>query len=125
MTKTTRITAAIATVLATIGAAVFVKGRSARGASAAPAASASATAERAVPVNIASAVMKDVPIIVEGLGTVTPLATVIVKSQVDGRLEKVAFKEGDTVKKGDLLALIDSRPFTIQLQQGSAALTRD
>jgi len=125
MTKSQRIAAAVATILAASAAAVvFARGRTARGAST-PAASASASGDRVVPVNVATAVMKDVPVIVEGLGTVTPLATVVVKSQVDGRLEKIAFKEGDAVKKGDLLALIDPRPYTIQLQQGTAALARD
>jgi multidrug efflux system membrane fusion protein len=128
MTPSQRITTAVVTVVALSGAAfVVVKGRTARGAQnpGAPAGSSSTGGDRAIPVNVSPAVVKDVPIIVEGLGTVTPLATVIVKSQVDGRLDKVVFKEGDAVKKGDLLALIDPRPFSIQLQQGSAALSRD
>lgn len=129
MTPTTRITTAIVTIVALSAAGVvFVKGRTARGAvgGAGPTGSGSAApGDRVIPVNVAPAVVKDVPVIVEGLGSVTPLATVVVKSQVDGRLDKVVFKEGDAVKKGDLLALIDPRPFSIQLQQGSAALARD
>jgi multidrug efflux system membrane fusion protein len=50
---------------------------------------------------------------------------VTLKSQVDGRLEKVYFREGEQVKKGQLLAQIDARPFQIQLQQGQASLARD
>jgi multidrug efflux system membrane fusion protein len=128
MTPSQRIVTALVTATAlSAGAFVVVKGRIAHGASGqtSPAASSSGGGDRAVPVNVAPALVKDVPIIVEGLGTVTPLATVVVRSQVDGRLDKVVFKEGDTVRRGDLLALIDPRPFSIQLQQGSAALARD
>lgn len=125
MTKGQRITVAVVTVAAASAlGVVVVKGRTARGASP-PAAASAAGGERMVPVNVARAVLKDVPIVVEGLGSVTPLATVVVKSQVDGRLERVAFNEGEAVKKGDLLAIIDPRPFSIQLQQGTAALARD
>lgn len=124
MTKPQRITVAAFALLAGAAVVVVGKARSARGA-AKTAASASMSGDRLVPVDVAAAVMKDVPIIVEGLGTVTPLATVVVKSQVDGRLDNVVFAEGDTVKKGDLLAVIDSRPYAIQLRQGSAALARD
>ena len=59
------------------------------------------------------------------LAATHPTAPVVVKSQVDGRLEKVFFKEGEQVKKGQLLGQIDARPFQIQLQQGQAALARD
>jgi len=88
----------------------------------APAASAEA---RVVPVSTAAVERRDVPIYLEGLGNALPLATVTVKSQVDGRLDKVLFHEGDEVKKGDLLAQVDPRPFTIQLHQAEAALFRD
>lgn len=84
-----------------------------------------ATADRVTAVSVASVEKRDVPIVVEGLGTVTSLATVTVKSQVDGRLDRVLFKEGDTVKKGDVLAQIDPRPYLIQLHQAEAALVRD
>ena len=84
-----------------------------------------ASADRVVPVLVASVVQRDVPIFLEGLGNVLPLATVQLKSQVDGRLDTVAFKEGQTVKKGDLLAQIDPRPFAIQLHNAEAALARD
>lgn len=81
--------------------------------------------ERKVPVLVDTVVQRDQPIVLEGLGTVTPLATVQVKSQVDGRLQSVAFKEGALVKKGELLAQLDPRPFQILVAQTSATLARD
>lgn len=84
-----------------------------------------AAADRVTAASVATVEKRDVPIVVEGLGTVTSLATVTVKSQVDGRLDRVLFKEGDTVKKGDVLAQIDPRPYLIQLHQAEAALVRD
>jgi multidrug efflux system membrane fusion protein len=97
-------------------------GSPAPGAPAGPAASAG---DRVVPVTTAVVVRRDVPVTVEGLGNVVPLMTVTVRPQVDGRLDRVFFKEGDPVKKGDVLAQIDARPFSIQLHQGEAALARD
>jgi len=89
-------------------------------------ASPSATYEnRIIPVQVVTVSHVDIPIILEGLGNVLPIATVVVRSQVDGLLEKVYFKEGEQVKKGQLLAQIDPRPFQIQLQQGHASLARD
>ena len=81
--------------------------------------------ERVVPVATAPVEKRDVPTWLEGLGNATPLYTVVVKTQVDGRLDKVLFKEGEWVKKGTVLAQIDPRPFTIQLHQAQAALVRD
>jgi len=128
MNRSQRIVVAVV-VLAGIGggALALTKRHDAKGATG-PAASASASgapADRVIPVTVTNATKKDVPVVVEGLGTVTALATVTVKSQVDGRLEKVLFEEGKPVKKGDALALVDSRPFSIQLQQGQAAFARD
>jgi membrane fusion protein, multidrug efflux system len=67
----------------------------------------------------------DVPITINALGTVTPLATVTVHPQITGPLIKVAFTEGQTVKAGDLLVQIDPRPFQASLDQALAALQRD
>jgi membrane fusion protein, multidrug efflux system len=82
-------------------------------------------ADRPVPVLLARAASRDVPITLEGLGTVTAYKTVNVRPQVDGRLDKVVFHEGQAVKQGEVLAQIDPRPFEIQLHTGQAALARD
>jgi membrane fusion protein, multidrug efflux system len=102
----------------------LVRSRSA-GAGAGPAAAGDAAAQRVVPVASATVARRDVPTWLEGLGTVTAFKTITVKSQVDGRLDQVHFKEGDAVKKGQLLAQIDPRPFEVQLHQAEGALARD
>jgi multidrug efflux system membrane fusion protein len=86
---------------------------------------AKAGADRPVPVLVATATARDVPIYLEGLGSVVAFKTVNVRTQVDGRLIRVDFREGQAVRRGDLLAEVDPRPFTIQLHQGEAALARD
>src|SRR5262245_46840429 len=78
-----------------------------------------------IPVVVASAVTKDVPVFLTGLGTVTPLNTVTVRSRVDGELLRVAFREGQLVKEGDLLAEIDPRPFQVQLTQAEGQKAKD
>jgi multidrug efflux system membrane fusion protein len=88
-------------------------------------AKAAATPDRAVPVVTAIVQQKDTPIYLEGLGSVSAFYTVTVKTLVDGRLESIPFTEGQYVKKGDLLAQIDPRPFEIQEHMGEAALARD
>lgn len=78
-----------------------------------------------MPVGIALAEKGDVPITFEGLGTVTPLATVTVKTQINGQLTQIAFQEGQLVKKGDFLAQIDPRIYQAQLEQYQGQLVRD
>jgi multidrug efflux system membrane fusion protein len=78
-----------------------------------------------MPVGIAVAEKGDVPVMFEGLGTVTPLATVTVKTQINGQLTRIAFKEGQLVKKGDFLAQIDPRIYQAQLEQYQGQLVRD
>ncbi len=95
-----------------------------RKAAAGPAASAAAAA-RPVPVVAATVEQKDVPIYVEGVGNAVPIQQVVVHPQVDGRLDKVFFTEGQSVKAGDVLAQIDPRPFDIALHNAQAALARD
>jgi membrane fusion protein, multidrug efflux system len=67
----------------------------------------------------------DIGITINALGTVTSLATVTIRSQISGYLMKVDFKEGDDVKKGDLLAEIDPRPYEAALAQANGNLARD
>jgi multidrug efflux system membrane fusion protein len=78
-----------------------------------------------IPVGVAAAAKGDIPIIIKALGTVTPLATVTVKSQITGQLVQVAFTEGQLVKKGDLLAVVDPRPYDVALQQAQGTLDKD
>jgi membrane fusion protein, multidrug efflux system len=84
-------------------------------------------ARNAPPMSIVPEVVAkgDVGINLNALGTVTSLATVTIRSQISGYLLKVDFKEGDEVKKGDLLAQIDSRPYEATLNQAKGALARD
>jgi multidrug efflux system membrane fusion protein len=81
--------------------------------------------DKALPVVVATARQSDVDVYLAGLGTVTPLNTVIVKSRVDGELNKIAFKEGQFVHAGELLAEIDPRPFQVQLTQVEGQMARD
>jgi membrane fusion protein, multidrug efflux system len=77
------------------------------------------------PVGVATIGTGDVKVVVTALGTVTPLATVTVKTQVNGQLLEVGFKEGQLVKKGDFLAQIDPRPFHLAQLQFEGQLIRD
>jgi multidrug efflux system membrane fusion protein len=85
-----------------------------------------ATRARApVPVSIATAGRQDVPIYLTGLGTVQALYTVAIHAQVDGKLQDVFFKEGQPVKKGDVLAKIDPRLYQAALDQAKARKAQD
>ena len=78
-----------------------------------------------VAVGVAKVSTGDVPITINALGTVTPLATVTVHPQITGPLIKIAFTEGQIVKAGELLAEIDPRPFQATLDQAQGQLRRD
>src|SRR5580704_11360584 len=78
-----------------------------------------------VPVVVATAAKGDLPVYFNGLGTVTAFNTVTVHSRVDGQLISVAFKEGQFVHQGELLAQIDPRPFQVQLEQAQGQLAKD
>ena len=84
-----------------------------------------AATTRGVPVSVASAVVQDMPVYLTGLGSVTAYNTVSVKSRVDGELLQVNFREGQQVNKGDLLVLIDPRPYEVQLASAQAQLFKD
>lgn len=84
-----------------------------------------ARSRTAVPVSVATASRQDVPIYLTGLGTVQALYTVAIHSQVDGKLQEVLFKEGQTVKKGDVLAKIDPRLYQAALDQAKARKAQD
>jgi len=86
---------------------------------------ASRGARAAVPVSIATASRQDVPIYLTGLGTVQALFTVAIHAQVDGKLQDVFFKEGQRVKKGDVLAKIDPRLYQAALDQAKARKAQD
>ena len=78
-----------------------------------------------VTVGVAKASLGSIPITVSALGTVTPLATVQVQARVSGELDRIGFKEGQIVRKGQLLALIDPRPFQAALDQAEGQLKHD
>jgi membrane fusion protein, multidrug efflux system len=102
-----------------VGAYVAVKAPG-RAQSAAPPA-----APRAIRVVVSPARVGDLPVYLSGIGSVTPFATVTVRSRVDGQLMRTLFQEGETVKQGDLLAEIDPRPFETQLTQAEAQLAKN
>src|SRR6185436_2251714 len=80
---------------------------------------------QATPVGIAAASKADIPIVIRALGTVTPLANVTIKTQITGQLIEVAFTEGQAVKKGELLAVVDPRPYEVALQNAQGTLAKD
>jgi multidrug efflux system membrane fusion protein len=84
-----------------------------------------AIAGQTMPVTVAAVETGDVPYYLTGLGSVTAFYTVSVKSRVDGELQQVNVKEGQTVRQGELLAVIDPRPYQVQLEQAQAQLFRD
>lgn len=86
---------------------------------------AGAAGGRPVPVAVAKARKGDLAVHLQGLGTVTALNSVTVRSRVDGQLVRIAFTEGQLVRQGDLLAEIDPRPFQVQLMQAEGQQAKD
>jgi len=80
---------------------------------------------RPIPVKIATVEKTDFPVYLTGLGTVQGFNTVVVRTRVDGQVDRIAFTEGQIVKAGDLLAQIDSRPFQAALDQAKAKKAQD
>ena len=120
----------VVVVVAAVGAyllwgKVFPLSAQGRGNPAAGSGGRNAAAGRPVPVVAAAARKGDIGVYLNGIGAVTPIATVTVHTRVDGQLMTVAFREGDMVKHDDLLAEIDPRPFQAQLTQFEGQLARD
>jgi membrane fusion protein, multidrug efflux system len=82
-------------------------------------------APRVVPVEVATATKKRVPVRIELLGTVTPMASVAVKTRLDTEITEVHFRDGATVKQGELLFTLDSRAIEAQIRQAEGQLARD
>ena len=78
-----------------------------------------------VPVTLAEAARRDVALSLDALGTVAPLESVVVRTQLDGQLMEIAFREGQEVAKGDILARVDDRTVTASLQQSEAKRAYD
>jgi len=110
--------ALLAVCLLAIGAYFYVK-------SSGDSRQAKQTIARPAPVVTAVAKKGNINVYITGLGSVTPISTVTVKSRVDGQLMNVAFREGQIVKSGQLLAEIDPRPYETQLTQATGQLVRD
>jgi multidrug efflux system membrane fusion protein len=79
----------------------------------------------AIPVSISQVEKADFPVYLTGLGNVQAFNTVVVRTRVDGQIDKIAFQEGQSVKQGDLLAEIDPRPFQAALDQAKAKKVQD
>ena len=84
-----------------------------------------AQAERSVPVDVATAVKKRVPVSVDLLGTVTPIASVSIKPRVDSAITGVHFQDGAMVREGDILLTLDTRTLDAQLRQAEGNLAKD
>jgi multidrug efflux system membrane fusion protein len=82
-------------------------------------------APRVVPIEVATAAKKKVPVRIELLGTVTPVASVAVKTRIDTEITEVHFRDGATVKQGELLFTLDSRAIEAQIRQAEGQLARD
>src|SRR6266571_1529979 len=83
------------------------------------------SAPRTVPVDIAKAVRKPAPVFLEALGTVSPIESVAVRSRLDSEIVGVHFRDGATVKKGDLLFTLDGRALEAQIAQAEGNVARD
>jgi membrane fusion protein, multidrug efflux system len=123
MGRTVRWIAGTAVIVILVAVGAYLRLGPARGGT--PSVVAAPTAPRPVPVTIGSAETKEFPIYRVGIGTVQAYNTVTVKVRVDGEVQKIAFREGQDVKPGDLLAVIDPRPLEAQLRQAQADKAHD
>ena len=83
------------------------------------------TSPDGVPVTMVQAQRRDIPVFARGIGTVQAFQSVLVRPRVDGTIDRIAFTEGQEVKAGDLLAVIDPRPYQAVLDQALAKRTAD
>jgi multidrug efflux system membrane fusion protein len=111
-------------VLALIGIAVLARGQWA-GERASAARAQNNRAARVVPVEVAKAVRKEVPVRLDALGTVTPIASVAIKARIDTAIDSVHFKDGAHVTKGELLFTLDCRAVDAQIAQTEGTVARD
>lgn len=112
---------AVVVIAATVAALVwFVPGRQQQ-----PPPKPGGRSEGPVRVTAAAAETADLPVYLQALGTVTPLATVTVRTRIDGQLTQVAFREGQEVRRGDFLVEVDPRPYRAALDQAEGQLARD
>ena len=112
----------LAAIAAVIWLAVTLAHRSASGA---PGGGGRRGGRPSTTVGVATATLAHIPITLDGLGTVTPAATVTVSPQVSGTITQILFREGQMVKKGQALAVIDPRPLQMALMQAQGTLARD
>jgi multidrug efflux system membrane fusion protein len=91
----------------------------------AEAAQKAAARQPAVPVSLTAVEKADFPVYLTGLGAVQAFNTVVVRTRIDGQIDKIAFQEGQTVSQGDLLAEVDPRPFQAVFDQAKAKKTQD
>ncbi|MDC7786973.1 efflux RND transporter periplasmic adaptor subunit [Rhodoplanes sp. TEM] len=113
----------IVAVLALAGSAFAVQWLGAEKNGARPART--ATVPRAVAVETGTATRKKAPVTIEALGSVTPLASVAVRTRIDSEIVGIHFEDGAVVKKGDLLVTLDGRALEAQIRQAEAQLARD
>jgi len=122
---TTSRTIGLVLLVAAVGAVGYFGWQRFRGPDAAKSESASSPRAVPVPVTIAPVEKADFPVYLTGLGTVQGFNTVVVRTRVDGQIDKIAFKEGQLVNQGDLLTQIDPRPFQAALDQAKAKKAQD
>jgi RND family efflux transporter MFP subunit len=90
-----------------------------------PAVAQAPPAARLIPVEVAQAVKKDTPVLIEALGTVTPIASVAIKPRIDSEITEVHFADGARVKQGDVLVTLDGRAIEAQILQAEGNVARD
>src|SRR5256885_14858704 len=120
MKQRTRVIAAVAVIgLAVLGAATRPYWAPQGAVAQAP------PAARVVPVEVAKAIKKPAPVVIEALGTVTPIQSVAVRTRLDSEIVGVHFEDGASVKQGDLLFTLDSRALEAQVKQAEGTVARD